>query len=124
MFSFSSKGDYQKLDKFLKSLESGDIFKNLDAYGRKGVSALASATPVRTGLTAKSWQYRIIKSKTRPGIEWYNTNTVNGVEVAVLIQYGHGTGTGGYVQGIDYINPAIRPIFNEIVDDIWRQVKG
>lgn len=124
MFSFSTKGDYDRLEKYLKTIESGEIYDNLDKYGRKGVNALASATPVRTGLTANSWNYRVIKSRTHPGVEWYNTNAVAGTSVAILIQYGHGTGTGGYVQGLDYINPAIRPVFDEIVDDIWRQVKG
>lgn len=123
MFSLSSSGDYSRLEKYLKSLADGDMYSNLDRYGRKGVAALASATPTDTGRTANSWDYRVISSKTKPGIEWFNNNVVGGSPIAILIQYGHGTGTGGYVHGRDYINPAIRPVFDEIVDDIWRQVK-
>ena len=100
----------------------GDIFSGLDRYGQMGVNALASATPVDTGLTAQSWKYRIVKTRGRYTIEWYNTNVHNGSNVAILIQYGHGTGTGGFVQGRDYINPATRPIFDQIADDVWRKV--
>jgi hypothetical protein len=89
-----------------------------------GVNALANSTPVETGLTARSWQYRIVKDRRGPTIEWYNTNQVNGTPVAILIQYGHGTGTGGYVAGRDYINPAMRPIFDTIADEVWRRVKA
>ncbi len=88
-----------------------------------GVDALARATPVATSLTRNSWEYRIIKDRKNPGIEWYNTNVVNGVSVAILIQYGHGTGTGGYVTGRDYINPAMLPVFDMIADEIWKKVK-
>lgn len=123
MFSMSSSGDFSDTEKFLKSMQQGELFRNLDKYGRMGVDALARATPVDTSLTANSWAYRIINSRTNPGIEWYNTNIKGGTSVAILIQYGHGTGTGGYVQGRDYINPGIRPVFDKIVDDIWKRVK-
>ena len=124
MITYTVSGDYSKTDKFLKSMQNGDLFSNLDRYGKMGVRALADNTPEESGLTSDSWGYRVIKSRTRPGIEWYNRNVNDGANIAILIQYGHGTGTGGYVQGIDYINPAIRPIFNKIVDDIWSQVKS
>lgn len=122
MISLTSKGDWSRTIKSLKRMAGGDRFSNLDKYGKAGVAALSRATPVDTGLTAGSWKYRIIKTKGRPGIEWYNTNTRNGVSVAILIQYGHGTGTGGYVRGRDYINPAMRPIFDQIVSEFWREV--
>ena len=91
-------------------------------YGEKGVSALASATPVDTGKTAESWQYKIEQTKGSIRIYWTNTNVNNGVPIAIIIQTGHGTGTGGYVQGRDYINPAIRPIFDNIANDVWRDI--
>jgi len=123
MFSFSSKGDYKRTEAFLKMMANGDLFQSLDKYGMKGVNALSKATPVDSGLTANSWKYRVIQDPNRPGVEWYNTNVQNGTQIAVLIQYGHGTRNGGYVQGRDYINPAIRPVFDQIVADIWKQVK-
>lgn len=100
------------------------IFDNFDEYGRMGVEALRANTPVETGLTAASWDYRIIRDRKRPGIEWFNTNTVGGgnVPVVILLRYGHGTGTGGYVAGYDFINPSIEPVFEAIAEDFWREV--
>ena len=119
----SSSGDYKQTTAFLKKMLSGDIFADLDSYGRMGQEALESATPVRTDLTAHSWEYRVTKDSFGPVIEWYNTNIDDeGTPVAILIQYGHGTGTGGYVEGRDYINPAIQPVFDQIVEDIWKKV--
>lgn len=123
MFKLNSKGDYGRTKDFLRKMQRGDVFAHLDQYGRVGVEALARATPVDTGLTQQSWSYIIIKDRDHPGIEWHNTNVVNGTPVAILIQYGHGTGTGGYVQGRDFINPAMRPIFDNIADDIWKEVQ-
>ena len=100
----------------------GDIYSGLDKYGMTGVDALSSATPHESGLTASSWKYRVVRDKNHPRIEWYNTNVHHGAVIAVLLQYGHGTGTGGYVQGRDYINPAIRPVFDKIADDVWKEV--
>jgi hypothetical protein len=94
----------------------------LDKYGRKGVSALAAATPVDSGLTASSWSYEIENTKESAKITFNNSNIQNGVPIAIILQYGHGTGTGGWVQGRDYINPAIQPIFDQIVDDAWKEV--
>lgn len=122
MIRLSSRGDFKNTKNWLAKVSRGDPFAELDRYGKLGVAALAQATPVDSSLTANSWAYRIIKGK-RPGIEWYNTNeTSTGTPVAILIQYGHGTGTGGYVAGRDYINPAMRPIFDKIAADVWKKV--
>lgn len=94
----------------------------LEEYGRMGVDALADATPVRSGLTAGSWSYKITQTPNKIIIDWENSNRNNNIPIALLIQYGHGTGTGGYVTGIDYINPVMEPIFKGIVDDIWKEV--
>ena len=122
MIGITSRGDHKKSSDFLKRMLTGDIYSDFNRYGEMGVRALASATPVDSSLTAKSWRYRIIKGR-QPTIEWYNTNVVSGTSVAILIQYGHGTGTGGYVVGRDYINPAMRPIFDQIADDVWKKVR-
>jgi predicted Zn-dependent protease len=126
MIGITATGDYNKTIVYLTRLSKadvkGDIFSGLDRYGRIGVDALSNATPVDSRLTANSWGYRIIKARNRPGIEWYNTNVVDNIHVAILIQYGHATGTGGYVAGRDFINPAIQPIFDQIVSDVWREV--
>lgn len=123
MIRISSSGAFKSTTDFLNRVRGGQIYSDLDHYGRLGVQALSSATPVRSGLSASSWAYRVIHGK-RPGIEWYNTDTVNGVPVVVLIQYGHGTGTGGYVQGRDFINPAMRGVFDQIADDVWKKVSA
>lgn len=123
MLRFTQKGDWEKTRKALKLMGEGDIFSELDRYGKIGVDALSKATPAESGETGRSWAYRVIKDRNRPGIEWYNTNKVaGGTSVAILIQYGHGTGTGGYVAGRDYINPAMRPIFDQIAADVWKKV--
>lgn len=118
----TSIGSFDKTMKFLKTMESGNIFNILDRYGRRGVDLLSSATPRDTGETAQSWKYTIAHNKGIHSISWYNTHREDNVNIAVIIQYGHGTGTGGYVEGIDYINPALRPLFDQIVADIWREV--
>lgn len=125
MFHVSSTGgDFDRTRAFFDRILSRSIYDELDRYGRMGVDALSRATPVRSGLTASSWGYKVIKGK-KPTVLWFNTNNQNGsVPVAILIQYGHGTGTGGYVEGIDYINPAIRPIFEQIADEVWKKVKA
>jgi hypothetical protein len=125
MMRLTSKGDYKKTIGWLKKHTSGsrgDVFSNLDRYGKAGVIALKRATPINSGLTADSWNYRIIRNRSRPAIEWYNTNAPNGMPVAILLQYGHGTGTGGYVRGRDYINPAMKPVFEKIAADFWKEV--
>lgn len=122
MISATSTGDFKKTTKFLELMKSGKIFANLDRYGRQGVDALSRSTPIDTGATAHSWVYTVEHSAGMYAINWSNTHKHNGVNIAVIVQYGHGTGTGGYVQGRDYINPAMRPVFDNILTDIWRQV--
>lgn len=122
MVTFRHKGDFSKTTSFLRSSKRGDYLKVLDKYGRAGVAALASATPVDSGITAASWYYEIERSSGTTRITFGNANVVDGVPIAIILQYGHGTGTGGWVQGRDYINPAIQPIFDKIADDAWREV--
>lgn len=124
MIRLTSKGDWGKTINRMKQMAHDDKTASLDRFGKAGVSALSRATPVDSGKTAQSWAYRIIKTKGRPGIEWYNTNTRDGQQIAILIQYGHGTGTGGYVRGRDYINPAMRPVFDQIVQQFWKEVSS
>lgn len=123
MIDVTFEGDFKKTEKFLNEAVSGDIYLNLDRYGKRGVNALATATPVKSGETANSWGYRVIRNPLRPGIEWYNTHVNDGANIAILIQYGHATGTGGYVEGRDYINPAIQPIFDQIAEDLWNELR-
>lgn len=120
--NISSKGSFSKTMDFLNRSKSLN-FNVLRKYGEEGLAALREATPVKTGLTADSWGYRIVQTDTTIGIEWYNTNVQNGwAPVAILLQYGHSTGTGGYVEGRDYINPAMKPIFDRIEQNVWREV--
>lgn len=120
--SFGHRGSFDNLESFLKAMQKKDIDVVLRQHAQEGVSALASATPMETGLAASSWGYEIVHTGTSIIIAWTNDNIENGHHVAVMIQYGHGTGTGGYVVGRDYINPAIRPIFDRIADGIWKVV--
>ena len=122
MITFKHKGDFSKTSKFLQRAKSVSKTVDLDSYGRQGVAALTSATPVDTGLTASSWSYKIIKTNNTTSIEFYNSNIQNGVPIAIILQYGHGTRNGGWVEGRDYINPAIQPIFDKIVDNAWKEV--
>lgn len=122
MITVSSPGSFQKTEKFLSQMSKGDFFNFLEHYGAVGVDALSSATPVESGLTAHSWTYEVVKKPGQYSIVWHNTNVNDGLPIAILIQYGHGTGTGGWVEGRDYINPAIRPIFDQMADELWRQV--
>lgn len=122
MISFRQKGDFSKLTRFLERVKGAVRLGNLDRYGQEGVDALVSATPVDTGLTAQSWRYEITNENGSVTISFLNSNIQNGVPIAVILQYGHGTNNGGWVQGRDYINPAIRPIFDKIASDAWREV--
>lgn len=122
MVTFVHEGNLSKTFLFLKRAVKFKL-EDLDKYGMAGVDALAEATPKRTGLTADSWYYEIIQDENGVRIEWRNRNVVEGwANVAVLLQYGHATGTGGWVEGIDYINPALRPIFETIADNAWKEV--
>lgn len=122
MIKFTHKGDFSKLNTFLEKAKSAIKLSELDKYGKAGVAALSAATPVDTGLTASSWDYRIERSATQASITFINTNIQNGIPIAIILQYGHGTGTGGYVQGRDYINPAIQPVFDEMAESAWKEV--
>ena len=122
MISFRHKGNFSKLTRYLEKAKESVHVGTLDKYGKAGVDALASATPVDTGLTAASWYYEISRGKDSVTITFNNSNFQNGVPIAIILQYGHGTGTGGWVEGRDYINPAIRPIFDKLVKEAWEEV--
>lgn len=122
MIKIRQKGDFSKFTKYLVNVKEAVRRVNFDRYGREGVAALASATPVDSGLTASSWYYEIVRKEGRVSINFCNSNIKEGVPIAIILQYGHGTGTGGWVEGRDYINPAMRPIFDEIAKNAWREV--
>lgn len=122
MISIESSGDFKNMEDFLQRMSKMDMVNAMNQYGSAGVAALASATPVDSGLAAESWGYTIETTSDSYSITWINTDIESGFPVAIMLQYGHGTGTGGYVQGIDYINPAIRPIFDKIAESVWRVV--
>ncbi len=122
MISFRQKGDFSKLTRFLERAKNLVHLSDLDRYGREGVAALASATPVDTGKTAASWYYDIKISKESASIMFNNSNIQNGVPIAIILQYGHGTRNGGWVEGRDYINPVIQPIFDKIAEEAWKEV--
>lgn len=120
--SFRQKGDFSKLTKYLERAKKSVRIDNLDKYGQEGVKALSSATPVDSGQTAGSWYYEIERKNGQISINYCNSHFNNGVPIAVILQYGHGTRNGGWVEGRDYINPAIQPVFDKIVDSAWREV--
>lgn len=122
MISIRHKGDYAKLTRYLEKMKKSARVSILDKYGQAGVNALAAATPVDTGLTANSWYYRVESSANSATITFCNSNIQNGIPIAIILQYGHGTRNGGWVEGRDYINPAIQPIFDKIVNDAWKEV--
>jgi hypothetical protein len=122
MITITQKGSFNNTETYLRKLKTKDLYAVLNKYGSLGVNALSNATPADTGLTSESWSYTIVQ---RPGyysIRWHNSNVRDGIPIAILIQYGHGTRNGGYVQGRDYIMPAIRPIFDQIAAEAWREV--
>ena len=122
MISFKHHGDFKNIERFFTGGLKLTYLPVLENFGQIGVNALASATPLDLGVTRASWTYKIQHSKTYSKILWYNSHIDKGVPIAIILQYGHGTGTGGYVQGRDYINPAIQPIFDKMVDDVWKEV--
>lgn len=122
MITFRQKGDFSKVTRYFERVKHAVRLGLLDKYGREGVAALASATPVDSGETANSWYYEIENKKGSVAIRFLNSNLNKGVPIAIILQYGHGTGTGGWVQGRDYINPAIQPVFDHIVQSAWREV--
>ena len=120
--SFNVTGSFDRTERFLKAMEKLDIMGVLNSYAAKGTAALRAHTPVDSGLTAASWSHRVEKSGRGYTIVWSNSHSIRGTNIAIILQYGHGTGTGGYVEGRDYINPAMRPIFDQIADDVWKVV--
>lgn len=122
MISFTTKGDFSHLEKFLADVQRRQYLSILDKYGKQGIAALESATPKDSGKTASSWSYEIVQNFGSSSIYFTNSNTNEGINIAIILQYGHGTGTGGYVEGRDYINPAIQPVFDQIVDAAWKEV--
>lgn len=122
MIRFRHKGDFHNTERFFAQATKATPEAILRKYGEAGVTALSSATPIRTGMTASSWEYEIVANADGYAIHWSNANIQNGENIALLLQYGHGTGTGGYVRGIDYINPALEPIFQKLAEDAWREV--
>ena len=121
---FKHKGNFKKTENLLDFIVKQKFLHNLNKYGRRGVEALRLATPVDTGLTARSWDYRIEKKKDQVSIIWTNSNIVDGYPIAIILDYGHGTGGGGYVKGRHFIAPAIQPIFDEIAEDAWKEVSN
>lgn len=122
MLTIRQKGDYSKLTRYLVNAKKSVTKRDLNKYGKAGVEALSSNTPVDTGLTASSWYYEIEHGKGTSTITFYNSNIQNGIPIAIILQHGHGTGGGGWVQGRDYINPALQPIFDKLADDAWKEV--
>lgn len=122
MLTVRQKGDYAKLTRYLVNVNKTVKKRDLHKYGKEGVAALSSTTPVDTGLTASSWYYEIEHGQGRSSITFYNSNVQNGIPIAIILQYGHGTGGGGWVEGRDYINPALQPIFDRLAEDAWKEV--
>lgn len=122
MIKFTYRGSTKKTEAFLKSVSKLDIMGILNSCGAEGVKALASATPVESGLASDSWSYKVSRQGSLYSISWNNNDVENGFPVAIMLQYGYGTGTGGFVQGQDYINPAMRPVFELIADKVWKAV--
>lgn len=122
-FVIKTSGSFKKTFRFLDKVKGNDYLKGiLEEYGRQGVAALSSATPIDSGKTASSWYYEVEINEDNASIQWLNSNINRGVNIAVIIQMGHGTRNGGYVQGVDYINPAIKPIFDSIAESVWKEV--
>lgn len=121
MISLTSKGDFRKTEKFMKNARTKKLMSILKQYGEEGVAALMVATPLDTGRTASSWRYEIKIENNCIRLVFHNDNIQNGVPIAIILQYGHGTGTGGWVEGRDYINPAIQPVFDKIANSAWKE---
>lgn len=122
MIRFTHRGDFNKLEKFFIRMSKAKYLTILEKYGQMGIDALASATPLDSGITANSWNFEIKHDRNTTIIGWTNSHEHNGVNIAIILQYGHGTGSGGYVQGRDYINPAIAPIFDKMAEESWKEV--
>ena len=123
MINIRQKGDFKNLSSFLEKTKEKLNLGLLDKYGREGVAALQAATPKDTGKTSESWYYKIERKNGSVSLTFHNSNQNNGVPIPIILQYGHATGNGGYVEGVDYINPALRPIFDKIAEEAWKEVK-
>lgn len=123
MIKITHKGSFNKVQKFMNRMKRAEHLNILSKYGELGVDALSSATPIDSGETASKWSFEIERTAGTTTIYWTNDSENDGVNIAVILQYGHGTGTGGYVEGIDYINPALKPVFQKIADELWKEVK-
>ena len=123
MINIRQKGDFKNLSSFLEKTKEKLNLGLLDKYGREGVAALQAATPKDTGKTSESWYYKIERKNGSVSLTFHNSNQNKGVPIAIILQYGHATGNGGYVEGVDYINPALRPIFFKIAEEAWKEVK-
>lgn len=122
MISIRQKGEFKNTERFLTKACNLNYAGILQKYGQQGVAALKANTPIDSGITANSWKYEIVQNGRYFSIEWTNSNIVDGVPIAIILQYGHGTRNGGYVQGVDYINPALKPVFDKISEDVWKEV--
>lgn len=122
MIQITTKGDFHNIEHFLDAMKKKDHMKVLNEYGRLGVAVLENATPKRTGTTAASWSYEITSNSIEDSITWTNSNENKGVNIAIILQYGHGTRNGGFVQGRDYINPALRDTFDKLAEEVWKGV--
>jgi len=122
MIVIKHKGNFKNTEKFLNNAALSNYLNILEKYGREGVSALSAATPIDSGKTANSWGFEIKRFNGGASIAWTNSNVVNGVPIVIILQYGHGTRNGGYVQGRDFINPTIQPIFDKLANDVWKEV--
>lgn len=122
MIHISQRGSFSKTEKFLKKSFGRDYISVLQKFGQQGVSALSAATPIDSGMTAISWSYEIVQESSSISIVWKNSNENKGINIAIILQYGHATRNGGYVEGIDYINPALKPIFEKMADAAWKEV--
>ena len=123
MINIRQKGDFKNLSSFLEKTKEKLNLGLLDKYGREGVAALQAATPKDTGKTSESWYYKIERKNGSVSLTFHNSNQNKGIPIAIILQYGHATGNGGYVEGVDYINPALRPIFDKIAEEAWKEVK-
>lgn len=119
---FTQKGDFSRTEKYLNKLSQHNYRRILERYAIEGVKVLSSATPKETGLTADSWSYNVTVTRTRFGISWYNNHTNDGIPIVILLQYGHGTTGGTFVEGRDFINPVMKPLFDKISEEIWKEV--
>lgn len=122
IISTTQRGDFSKTDRFLHGIIQYHYRHKLIHYGEKGVAALKAATPKESGATAEGWSYEIVEEKGRTAVYWRNSHVVNGVNIALVLQYGHATRNGGFVEGIDYIPPAIRPVFDQMAKEVWKEV--